>query len=135
MNFRYISAWSIRNPIVPITSMFVGLTIAGLSRPLHDMEVQDNPDIEFPAAIITISQPGAAPTEIENQITQRVEFGDPFDQRVVSIFSSTAYRGELEPHICSSSSSVSTSTRRSTRSRTRSTSGAGNCPTAFSSRR
>ena len=30
-------------------------------------------DIEFPGAIVSISQPGAAPTEIETQITQRVE--------------------------------------------------------------
>ncbi|MEZ5694672.1 MAG: efflux RND transporter permease subunit, partial [Altererythrobacter sp.] len=30
-------------------------------------------DIEFPGVNVTIIQPGAAPTEIENQITQRVE--------------------------------------------------------------
>ncbi len=71
MNFRYISAWSIRNPIVPII-LFIGLTIAGLFS-FMNMEVQDNPDIEFPVVIASISQPGAAPTEIENQITQRVE--------------------------------------------------------------
>src|SRR5690606_38887697 len=35
--------------------------------------VQDQPDIEFPVVIVSISQPGAAPSEIENQITQRVE--------------------------------------------------------------
>jgi multidrug efflux pump subunit AcrB len=37
------------------------------------MKVQNNPDIEFPMVIVEISQPGAAPTEIENQITQKVE--------------------------------------------------------------
>jgi len=71
MNFRNISAWSIRNPIVPIV-MFIGLTIAGLVAFMR-MDVQDSPDIEFPVVIATISQPGAAPTEIENQITQLVE--------------------------------------------------------------
>ena len=30
MNFRNISAWSIRNPIVPIV-FFIGLTLAGLA--------------------------------------------------------------------------------------------------------
>ena len=37
------------------------------------MEVNNNPDIDFPAAQVNISQPGAAPTEMENQITQKVE--------------------------------------------------------------
>jgi len=71
MNFRNISAWSIRNPVVPIV-LFIGLTLAGLLS-FMTMEVQNDPDIEFPVVIATISQPGAAPTEIETQITQRVE--------------------------------------------------------------
>lgn len=71
MNFRNISAWSIKNPIVPLL-MFVGLLLAGMVS-FSRMEVQDNPDIEFPLVIVNISLPGAAPTEIENQITQRVE--------------------------------------------------------------
>jgi multidrug efflux pump subunit AcrB len=71
MNFRNISAWSIRNPVVPIV-LFVGLTLAGILS-FMTMEVQNDPDIEFPVVIATISQPGAAPTEIETQITQRVE--------------------------------------------------------------
>ncbi|MXP26539.1 AcrB/AcrD/AcrF family protein [Altererythrobacter indicus] len=71
MNFRNISAWSIKNPIVPLL-MFAGLLLAGMMS-FSRMEVQDNPDIEFPLVIVNISLPGAAPTEIENQITQRVE--------------------------------------------------------------
>lgn len=71
MNFRNISAWSIRNPVVPIV-LFIGLTLAGILA-FMGMKVQDQPDIEFPMVIVTITQPGAAPTEIENQITQRVE--------------------------------------------------------------
>ncbi|MEO0031314.1 MAG: hypothetical protein RIS94_1072 [Pseudomonadota bacterium] len=71
MSFRNISAWSIRNPVVPIV-LFIGLTLAGLVS-FAGMKVQDQPDIEFPMVIVTINQPGAAPTEIENQITQRVE--------------------------------------------------------------
>ena len=71
MDFSQISAWSIRNPIVPILA-FVGLTMAGLFA-FQDMEIQNQPDIEFPVVIISISQPGAAPPEVENQITQRVE--------------------------------------------------------------
>jgi len=71
MNFQNISAWCIRNPVVPIV-LFIGLTLAGLVS-FSAMKVQDNPDIEFPVVIVSIAQPGAAPTEIENQITQRVE--------------------------------------------------------------
>ena len=71
MNFRNISAWSIRNPVVPIV-LFIGLTLAGLVSFMR-MDVQDSPDIEFPVVTAAISQPGAAPTEIENQITQLVE--------------------------------------------------------------
>jgi multidrug efflux pump subunit AcrB len=71
MNFRNISAWSIRNPVPPLV-IFIGLTIAGIVSFLT-MEVQNDPDIDFPVAIISINQPGAAPTELETQVAQRVE--------------------------------------------------------------
>jgi len=71
MNLRNISAWSIRNPIVPIV-LFVGLLIVGVIS-FIGLDIQNEPDIEFPGVIISISQPGASPVEIENQITQRVE--------------------------------------------------------------
>ena len=41
MNFRNISAWSIRNPVVPIV-LFIGLTLAGLVSFMR-MDVQDSP--------------------------------------------------------------------------------------------
>ena len=71
MNFSNISAWSIRNPVVPIV-LFVALTIAGIMA-FMNMDVQNDPDIEFPVVVVSISQPGAAPTEITTQITQKVE--------------------------------------------------------------
>jgi len=71
MDLRNISAWSIRNPIVPIV-LFAALMLMGVFSFMR-MDIQQMPDIEFPAAIVTVTQPGAAPTEIENQITQRVE--------------------------------------------------------------
>lgn len=71
MNFRNLSAWSIRNPVVPIV-LFIGLTIAGIVA-FMGMKIQQEPDIEFPMVFVIVSQPGAAPTEIETQITQRVE--------------------------------------------------------------
>ena len=96
MNFRNISAWSIRNPVVPIV-MFIGLVIVGILSFIR-MDIQEQPDIEFPLAIVQISQPGAAPTEIENQITQRVEAAVRSITGVSSI-SSTASEGSSQTMI------------------------------------
>ena len=71
MSFRNISAWCIKNPVPPIV-LFVALMILGIYA-FATMEVTDNPDIDFPAAAVTISQPGAAPSEMVNQVTQKVE--------------------------------------------------------------
>ena len=71
MALRDISAWSIRNPVIPLV-LFTGLLFAGILS-FWQMDVTDNPDVDFPAVSVNISQPGASPTEIENQITQRVE--------------------------------------------------------------
>ena len=87
---RNISAWSIRNPVVPIV-LFVGLVLAGIVS-FSGMKVQNDPDIEFPLVIVNIAQPGAAPTEIETQITQRVEAAIRTISGVQSI-SSTAREG------------------------------------------
>jgi len=71
MNFRNISAWSIRNPIPPIV-LFVALTLAGIVSFMR-MDVNNNPDVSFPAVNVIVSQPAAAPTELETQVTQRIE--------------------------------------------------------------
>ncbi|MEO6198481.1 MAG: efflux RND transporter permease subunit [Sphingomicrobium sp.] len=71
MNFRNISSWCIRNPVLPIV-LFVGLMLAGLVA-FARMQVNNAPDIDFPAAFVSVSQPGAAPNELETQVTQKVE--------------------------------------------------------------
>ncbi|MEN3972948.1 efflux RND transporter permease subunit [Sphingomicrobium sp. XHP0235] len=71
MNFRNISAWSVRNPVPPIV-LFAILLLAGIVS-FSRMEITNNPDIDFPAATVTVVQPGAAPEELENQVAQRVE--------------------------------------------------------------
>jgi multidrug efflux pump subunit AcrB len=63
--------WSIRNP-APVIILFIGLTIAGLIS-FPKLGVQDRPDIEFPAVIVTITYPGVAPTQMESEITRKVE--------------------------------------------------------------
>src|SRR3954451_11797739 len=71
MNFRNVSSWCIRNPVFPIV-LFVGLMLAGIVA-FARMQVNNAPDIDFPAATVSVSQPGAAPNELETQVTQRVE--------------------------------------------------------------
>ena len=68
---RNISSWSIKNP-VPAILAYTILTIAGIFS-FVTMDVNDMPDIDFPAATVVVNQPGAAPTEMETQVTQRVE--------------------------------------------------------------
>src|SRR5690242_17475034 len=71
MNFRNISSWCIKNPVAPIV-LFVGLMLAGIVA-FSRMTITQNPDIEFPVVLVGVSQPGAAPAEMEKQVTQQVE--------------------------------------------------------------
>ncbi len=90
MNFNNISAWSIRNPVIPLV-LFTALLLAGMLS-FFRMDVVNQPDVDFPAVNVSISQPGAAPTEIENQITQNVESAVRSINGVANI-SSTASEG------------------------------------------
>ncbi|MDO9223239.1 MAG: efflux RND transporter permease subunit [Caulobacter sp.] len=69
--FRNISAWSIKNP-VPTLLLFVVLTVAGVAG-FMQMRVNNFPDIDFPVVVVTAVQPGAAPSEMEGQITRILE--------------------------------------------------------------
>src|SRR3546814_9695171 len=71
LDFRLVLFRSIRNPVPPIV-LFVLLLLAGLVS-FNRMDVNDQPDVEFPAVQVVVVQPGAAPTELETQVTQRVE--------------------------------------------------------------
>ena len=68
---RNISSWSIRNPVFSLV-LFAILTLLGWVSFMR-MDVNNMPDVSFPAAQVFVSQPGAAPTELETQVTQRVE--------------------------------------------------------------
>jgi multidrug efflux pump subunit AcrB len=68
---RNISAWAIRHPVTPIV-LFVVLFFLGVVAFIR-MPINLNPDISFPIVNVDISQPGAAPTEMETQIAQKVE--------------------------------------------------------------
>ena len=66
-----ISAWAIRNP-VPVTVLFAGLVLAGVIA-YFTLAVKNFPDVQFPAVSITVTQSGAAPGELETQVTRPVE--------------------------------------------------------------
>jgi hydrophobe/amphiphile efflux-1 (HAE1) family protein len=68
---RNLSAWSIRNPIPPILLFTILLLIGIVS--FIKLPINSMPDIAFPAVMVNISQPGAAPNELETQILQKVE--------------------------------------------------------------
>ncbi|HMO67335.1 MAG TPA: efflux RND transporter permease subunit [Novosphingobium sp.] len=87
MNLRNISAWSIRNPVVPIV-LFAAAMLMGVVSFMR-MDVQSDPDIDLPFVMVIVAQPGAAPTEIEKQVTQRIESAVRAVNGVASI-SSTA---------------------------------------------
>ncbi len=68
---RNISAWAIRHPVTPIV-LFVVLFFLGTVAFVR-LPINLNPDVAFPLVNVNINQPGAAPTEMETQIAQKVE--------------------------------------------------------------
>src|SRR5215475_3703766 len=66
-----ISAGAIKNPIPPIV-LILALLFAGTTAYMK-LPVTQYPNIEIPVFVVNVAEPGAAPTEMETQITQRVE--------------------------------------------------------------
>ncbi|WP_127996251.1 efflux RND transporter permease subunit [Piscinibacter defluvii] len=66
-----LSANAIRQPIPPII-LFVLLTFAGLLG-FHRLGINQFPDVDIPVVTVTVNQPGAAPAELEAQVTRIVE--------------------------------------------------------------
>src|SRR5271165_2437771 len=66
-----VSAWSIRRPI-PAVVAFVVLTILGLVS-FASMSITRFPNIDIPIVKVEITQSGAAPAELESQLTKKVE--------------------------------------------------------------
>jgi len=66
-----ISAWSIRKPILPLV-FFVVLIVLGVVS-LKTLPITQMPNIDIPIVTITVTQTGAAPSELETQVTKNVE--------------------------------------------------------------
>ena len=97
--------------------LFAALPARGLISFMR-MDVNDSPDIVFPAVQVTVAQPGAAPPELETQVTQRVEAAIRGIDGIEEI-NSTVREGSPPPS--SSSTWARRSTAPSTTSATRST--------------
>ena len=63
-----LSTWGIRNP-VPAMMLFFVLCVAGLWG-CHQLPVARFPDIAFPMTTVTITQPGASPSQLETEVTR-----------------------------------------------------------------
>ena len=66
-----ISAASIKRPIPGIV-LFVVLTILGLFA-FGELPVTRFPSIDIPLVQVSVSESGAAPSELESQVTKRIE--------------------------------------------------------------
>ena len=68
---RRLSAWAITHPVFPLV-LFAVLLAFGITAFVR-LPITLNPDVSAPFVNVTISQPGAAPAELETQVLQKVE--------------------------------------------------------------
>jgi len=66
-----ISSWAINNPI-PVVVLFIAAIIAGLIS-YNSLPIKNFPNISFPLVAVNVSRSGAAPAEMESQITRPIE--------------------------------------------------------------
>jgi hydrophobe/amphiphile efflux-1 (HAE1) family protein len=66
-----ISAWAIRRPVPPLVLFMVLIALGVFS--FQQLPVMRFPNIDIPVVQVTITQAGAAPSELETQVTKRVE--------------------------------------------------------------
>lgn len=70
MNFN-LSTWSIKNP-VPTLVLFLVLTIMG-GIAFVRLGIDESPNIDVPVVSVSVAQLGAAPSELETQVTRKIE--------------------------------------------------------------
>lgn len=68
MNF---SAWSIRNPVAPLLAFFLLLVLGWQS--FNTLPITRFPNIDVPLVAVSVGQSGAAPAEMESQVTKEIE--------------------------------------------------------------
>ena len=68
MNF---SAWSIRNPVAPLLAFFLLMVLGWQS--FNSLPITRFPNIDVPLVAVSVAQSGAAPAEMESQVTKEIE--------------------------------------------------------------
>ena len=68
-----ISAWSIRQPLPSIVLSLILLGLGALS--FSKLPITRLPNVELPIISVIVTQFGAAPTELESQVTKSIEDG------------------------------------------------------------
>lgn len=66
-----VSAWSIRNPIAPILLFFMLMVLGWQS--FNALPITRFPNIDVPIVAVSVGQSGAAPAELETQVTKQIE--------------------------------------------------------------
>ena len=66
-----VSTWGIKNP-TPVALLFLALIIAGIGGYMT-MPIKRFPEVSFPVISVSVSQNGAAPSEMETQVTRPIE--------------------------------------------------------------
>ncbi len=66
-----VSAWAIRKPI-PSLVLFIVLMILGVFS-FQGLPITRFPNIDVPLVTVAVTQAGAAPSELQNQVTKRIE--------------------------------------------------------------
>ena len=67
----HVSSWSIKNP-VPTVVTFLILGIIGIVS-FMSLGIDESPNIDVPIVVVSATQRGASPTELENQVTKKIE--------------------------------------------------------------
>ncbi len=66
-----ISAWAIRRPL-PALMIFLVLCVIGLVG-FRKLPISRFPDVSFPMVVVTVTLPGATPSQLETEVTRKIE--------------------------------------------------------------
>ena len=66
-----VSAWAIKRPL-PALMIFFVLCVAGIYSFIK-LPISRFPDVSFPMVTVTVALPGAPPSQLETEVTRKVE--------------------------------------------------------------
>lgn len=96
-----VATWAIREPVPPIV-LFLIFVVAG-TYAFGKLNIQDMPDMEFPVVTITAVLQGASPSQLETEVTRKIENAlsgiegvESMSSTVTEGVSSTVMQFELE---------------------------------------